>query len=84
MLESNRTSKKKSVEPVKSKTRSSDGILFTSRTRNTGIQFERSPASFFGWTNVTYKSRGFSYRRESEISLNRRRSSRSRRSQFAF
>lgn len=38
-------------------------ILFTSRTRNRVIQFERDPASFFGWTSCTYKSRQLNYRK---------------------
>ncbi len=67
-------------------TRSTEaGIVFTSITRNVPFQYEREPASFFGWKSCAYRTRQFSYRRSFDVGLNRRGLKRlARKPQFAF
>ncbi len=84
MIMESKNQKKKTQESVRPAE-----FIYTSHTRDLGFQFERFPATFFGWTSCTYKARQFSYRRTFEASLSRRRfgsvksRTTSRRSRFA-
>ncbi len=54
---------RKNAKRSRTETSTDANIVFSSVTRNQTIQFDRDPASFFGWTSCAYRAGQLNYRR---------------------